>query len=67
MFKLLSHIFGKRKDGLCWFWEHDFPEPTERITMHDTGKYIDGKPIQQKIIRYESFCKKCNKWYVSGM
>ena len=59
MRKLLSRIFGKRKDGKCQWWEHDWDKEIHKSWMRDTNNYIDGKPIQKKEYYLERTCKTC--------
>lgn len=58
---ILKRIFGKRKDGKCRWWNHDFGDSKKIEYMVNTGSYIDGKPIQKKVFHYESTCKKCGE------
>jgi predicted nucleic-acid-binding Zn-ribbon protein len=64
MKKIWNYFFGKRKDGWCRWWQHEYGESVKEKWMSNTGTYIDGKPIQRKKYWYKSTCKKCG-WYTT--
>ena len=59
MKQILNFIFGKRKDGKCRSWDHDYG-PLEKLEyLASTGKYIGNQPVTQKYFYHKEVCKKC--------
>lgn len=59
MKQILNFLFGKRKDGKCRSWDHDYGALEKVEYFANTGKYIGGKPVKQKYFYYNETCKKC--------
>lgn len=59
--KILSFLFGKRKDGKCRFWEHEYEESVKNSFLADTGQYLGGESIKQKYYYQSRKCKNCGK------
>lgn len=67
--KILNFLFGsgKRKNGKCKLWNHEFGPDVRHEFMSNTGQYIDGKPVQRKKYYYESTCKNCGATFESDI
>jgi len=62
MIKLLNWLFGKRKDGKCRWWNHEYVRKEEE-GFFDTGVFLDGKPLQKRMGWGKYTCKKCgHQW-----
>lgn len=61
MKKVWNWLFGKRKDGKCRFWQHDWGEDERVEYMSGTNQYIDGKQIKRKRYYHITRCKKCGE------
>lgn len=63
--KLFILVFGKRKDGKCWWWEHEM-KWEHHEEMRNVGTFLDGKPLQRKWAFTSGECTKC-KHHEYGM
>ncbi len=60
MRKLFNWLFGgKKKNGKCKWWNHDYGDGKRQEWMSGTGTYIDGKPIEKKYTNIVYTCEKC--------
>lgn len=65
MKKIFLYFFGKRKDGKCRWWKHDYSIMSKHDFMVGNGSYIQGHQIENKYTFYEYTCSKCGKKYHS--
>jgi hypothetical protein len=59
MKRILNFLFAKRKDGICRSWNHLYDDGKSFEFMRNTGKYVDEKPIQEKVYQMRYTCTKC--------